>query len=175
MNYDTVHQLRLSRRRGTTLLETILYVALLAIVIGGVMTGAAAVFSSSDRNRAMAMLQQETVFILARCATVITEGSRAESPVTQGPHLTVSGSDGLRSQICVASGEARFLAGAGDCVRDGAVLDNDDTTVDSLLFVRRTAGDATLIECAITLSARDASGRAVSFAATTTRMLRSGL
>ncbi|MBM3272199.1 hypothetical protein FJY94_02880 [Candidatus Kaiserbacteria bacterium] len=161
--------------RGTTLLETILYIALLAIVIGGVLTGAAAVFSATDHNRVAAMLQQEAAFVLARCAAVITEGAVVVSPGTHGSQLIVVAADGSRMQLCMASGEARFLAGAGDCAHDGVALDNDDATVDSLVFVRRAEEGASLIDCAVVLSARDAHGGAVSFAATTTRMLRSRL
>jgi prepilin-type N-terminal cleavage/methylation domain-containing protein len=55
-------------KRGFTLIETIIYLALFSIVIGGALAATTVLFEGAGRNTTEARLQEEGTFMLEKIA-----------------------------------------------------------------------------------------------------------
>ncbi len=65
-------------KRGITLIETLIYIALFALLIGGGVSSAYTLIESSDKIGVRAMMEEEGNFLLAKIAWVLEEGMQAE-------------------------------------------------------------------------------------------------
>jgi len=65
-------------KRGVTLLETLIYIALFALLIGGGVSSAYSLIESSDRIGVHAMVEEEGNFLLAKIQWALEEGMSVE-------------------------------------------------------------------------------------------------
>src|SRR3989344_8910864 len=68
------------RTSGFTLLETVIYIALLAIMIGGGMVGIFNILEGSGRTRQAMYREQEAYFIIRKIDAVISEATDITFP-----------------------------------------------------------------------------------------------
>lgn len=161
----------MTRNRGFTLVETLVYLALFALIIGGFVAAAYMLFETSDRNQAKAMMQEEQNFLIGKILWTL---DNARDVVSGGTSLTVTKYDSSIVRICVSGTDAKFLAGAaGTCAANGAILNNSNVTIDSLSFIHIGGGaNPESIEAGLTISAKTPTGSTISEIASTTRYIR---
>lgn len=145
--------------RGFTLIETLVYLALFSLLMGGIASAAYLLSASSSRLTTNAMLLQEEQFILAKIERAIASANTVSTPAAgaTGNTLTLPG--------------AVFTLSGGDAFLDGARLNNTNVTVDALTFTRSAAAPDS-ITTHVAMSAKTDSGMTLSQAATSTMYLR---
>jgi len=72
--------IRESKRDGFTLLETVLYIALLAIMVGGGMVGVYNILEGSGRTLQSTYREQEAYFITRKIDAVLSEAESITEP-----------------------------------------------------------------------------------------------
>jgi prepilin-type N-terminal cleavage/methylation domain-containing protein len=77
-------------KRGFTLIETIIYLALFSIVIGGALAATMLLFEGAGRDTAHARLQEEGAFILGKVARTLTGVQTVRSPLLGYSSTTLS-------------------------------------------------------------------------------------
>ena len=78
----TPHLFReLKKSEGFTLLETVIYIALLAILIGGGMVGVFNILEGSGRTRQAMYREQEAYFIIRKIDAVLSEATTVDTSV----------------------------------------------------------------------------------------------
>lgn len=115
-------------RRGFTLIETLVYLALFAIVLFGIVATTYAYFETVGRNQTKAMLQEEGQFMLGKIAYAMS-GAKTISIV--GSVLTITKYNGT-SVVIQRSGT--------DLTYAGAILNNTNTSVIGLSFAAVSPG-----------------------------------
>src|SRR5690242_9893092 len=84
-------QIKFFNNKGFTLIETMIYIALFSVLIGGGMIGAYQIIMSSDSTSAKVIAEQEAVFVIQKINSVLTGATIANpSPTNPGPNLTVT-------------------------------------------------------------------------------------
>jgi prepilin-type N-terminal cleavage/methylation domain-containing protein len=155
-------------KKGFTLIEALVYIALFAIIMTGLASAAWLLFETSDRNQTKAMLQEERDFLLGKVGWALNNASSATSG---GSSLTVTKYDGSTVRVCLSGTDMKYLEGlSGTCVASGAVLNNSNVSITNLAF--SVSGDPVEIETVLTISAKTPNGLAISQVATSTRYIR---
>lgn len=115
--------------KGFTLIEVIIYIAILAFLVGSGVAAAFYIIDSQEKNKSDVNIESEAHFLIRRIEWVMT-GSAITSPAsgTSGASLTVSKS-GSTITIDSSSGRARIDTGAG-----AVPITNDRVTIQSLTF-----------------------------------------
>ncbi len=157
-----------TRKSGFTLIETIVYLALFAILITGIVSSAFALFETSGRNQSKAMLQEEKDFALGKINYAL---NGVQSPINtpaagvSGSSLTATKYDGTVSTINL-SGSVLML--------NGSALTNSNVTISKLVFIHTYAGGANpeSVEAGFTIALKSANGATISQTASTTRYVR---
>lgn len=67
----------IDRQSGFTLIETLIYIALFAILIGGGITAAYGIIEGSDRTSSHAIVEQEGIFVLRKLNWAMTGATDA--------------------------------------------------------------------------------------------------
>ena len=143
-------------QRGFTLIETLVYLALFSIVIGGLFISAYAFFESIGRNESQARIQQEQDFMIAKIDWALG-GVNPSAPNTYGTELHVTKYDGANIRMDLSSGKLRIKTNSGVWHS----LNNDDITISSLRFVHTVTGGINApeyVEAGFTMSMRIARG-----------------
>lgn len=164
---------RTNRTRGVTLIETLIYLSLFVIVIGGLVSSAYGIFSSLERNTAHAMVRHETEFLLAKINWALGSASVLHSPLAGATSsmLVLTPYDltlGSPITIDYANGEMRIRRGTPP----REILNNTNVRIDDLTFTRTDAIHGTRVTAVISLSTLTADGKPLSYTATTTRYVR---
>ena len=97
--------MKTKQQSGFTLIEVVVYLALFAILFGGVLAAVFSVIESSGRNQSRAMMQEEGEFLLAKINWAVSNASMAQVPA-EGQLLTTVSGDRLEFE---ADGENLFL------------------------------------------------------------------
>jgi len=143
---------------GFTLIETVVYLGLFALLIGGTIVAAYSVFESSDRLRTIAMLQQEGYFIIAKIEWALGGANTVTLPAVgaSGPTLSFARHDGLVIVLETAGADMTLQRN----VNSPQILNNADVQISGLNFVHEWAGgiNPERIEAHFTLSANTANG-----------------
>src|SRR6185295_940153 len=108
--------------RGFTLIETLLYIALFALVMGGLAISIYGYFATVGRNQTKAMLQEEEQFLVGKINWA-TSGAKTES--IAGTTLTVTKYDNSTAVVALSG---------SDMTLGGVVLNNTNVTVTALTF-----------------------------------------
>lgn len=151
------------KNRGFTLIETLVYLALFALIIGGLVVAAYMLFETSDRNQTKAMMQEEENFLLGKINWALSGASIVSVPVALS--LLVTKYDGTIVTITASDGTMTL---------NGTPLNNSNVTVSNLVFIRTYAGGTNpeSIEAGFTTSAKTPTSIIISEIASTTRYLR---
>jgi Tfp pilus assembly protein PilE len=155
--------------KGFTLIETIVYLALFALVISGIVTSMYDLYDITGRNQSKALLQEEKDFLSAKIGMTLQniDPTKTISPAANsaGAFLSATSFDGTTNTISLASGQLLLNA---------LPLNNTNVTISNLVFIHSYAGGANpeSIEAGFTISERAPNGMLVSQSASTTRYLR---
>ncbi|HVM73268.1 MAG TPA: prepilin-type N-terminal cleavage/methylation domain-containing protein [Candidatus Paceibacterota bacterium] len=119
-----------SHRSGFTLIETLVYLALYALIIGGALTAVYSMIESSARNEATAMTEEEGDYLLAKIDMTIGDTASVRVPNSSGDTLSVVEFDGTAVTL--------NNCGTGLCRTEGTAvpqrLNNSDVSVSKLTF-----------------------------------------
>jgi len=69
-------------KKGFTLLETIIYIALFSVLMAGVIVAVFNIFSSNDRNQISVSIQEEGTFVARKLSWALTSASNASTTST---------------------------------------------------------------------------------------------
>ncbi|MEK7536067.1 MAG: type II secretion system protein [Patescibacteria group bacterium] len=125
------------KQSGFTLIETMIYLALFSIIIGGSMITAYSIIENSDKTQAQVVLQEEANFMLRKLDWAITGSSSITLPMV--------GSSGTGLELTKSIGTIEFqLNGNKLQIKKGAGafldLNNANVTIDSLFFAHVAGG-----------------------------------
>ena len=165
-------------QRGFTLIETIVYLALFSILIGGAVISAFQIFDTATRSSTRTMLQDESDFILGKIDWTLSGAKAVTTPAAgaSGSTLTVAKWDSSEGDPIIISNN-----GGGDIFvtrtpAAAARLNNSNTTVDALTFIHTSdvgpGADPEAVTAVLTLSALTPIGSKLTHTATTTIYLR---
>ena len=118
--------------QGFTLIEVLLYIALLTLLFGGGVIAAYQVIEAANRTNAGVMVQEEGHFLLRKIDWALTGVTTIVSPApppASGPSLTVDKAGVGVITINLASGRAQLNRGVGFLP-----LTNDRVTIADLQF-----------------------------------------
>lgn len=150
--------------RGFTIIETLVYLAIFSIVIGGVAVAMYLLFQSSGTLQTRAMLVQEEQFVMLTIERLVAEAASISAPS--------AGASGNTLTLTTFGGASYTITKNGDYVTvDGAELNNTNVRVTALSFAR-SAAIPDGITAEITIVANAPSGQIVSFSASTTKYRR---
>ncbi|OGZ10732.1 MAG: hypothetical protein A3D65_01690 [Candidatus Lloydbacteria bacterium RIFCSPHIGHO2_02_FULL_50_13] len=158
---------------GFTLIETLLYIGLYSIIMGGAIVAVYTIFESAGRNQTKAMLQVEGVFLTGKINSALSGAKTIDTPSfgATSSQLSITKYDGTLISITFATGTMMILHG-GDVLS----LNNTNTEVAELLFTNIGTSSVGIIpegvRAAFTLSARAPNGMIISQDFRTTRYLR---
>ncbi|MDQ5954245.1 MAG: hypothetical protein QG583_173 [Patescibacteria group bacterium] len=94
----------LQRNTGFTLIETVIYIGLFAILMGGALTSVYAIIEGNNRNQNKAMVQEEGTFILGKIDWALT-GVSSASVDAAGKILTITKSNFPNNPIVITVNE----------------------------------------------------------------------
>lgn len=163
----------MTQPRGFTLLEALIYLALFAIMMTGVMAGAFGIIESSGRNQAQAMLQEEGNFIIGKIHYALGGASQVTAPASTGATLTTTKYDSTSVTVAL-NGTAIDIKDENNPTAIGVT--NTNVSVTGLTFTCTAAsGDGINPEnvtATFTLETRVPNGMPVTQDFTTTVYLR---
>lgn len=150
--------------KGFTLIETLVYLALFALIVGGVVASAYALFETSGYNQTASMVLEEQGFVLARFARVVEAAQSIDSPAAgaSGPAMTVTTYDGTMVTMAGSGGTLAFA---------GQSLSNTNVLVSDVIFTHTSALGAESVTFSFTMSAQTPEGRSVRRGASLTEYL----
>lgn len=125
----------INTQRGVTLIETMVYIALFSIIIGGSVVAAYQILESSGRSQTRAMLQEEGDFLIGKIGWALSgvqPGTPTGQNCTESNTLSVSKWDTSIGIIVIneTSGNMYISYGGNPSV----VLNNSNTNVSALSF-----------------------------------------
>lgn len=171
--------------RAFTIIETIVYLALFSILIGGAVVGAYNIFDSAGRDQAHAILQEEGNFLIGKINWAISGSSSVNAPGggQYGSSLSVNKVTGLNGSgqpivttvvisLPTVPGNAQIQNGTNPLQN----LNNTNVTVTQLRFLHTLpTGNGVIpesVEASTTLTARTPNGMVLSEDFSTTVYIR---
>lgn len=160
-----------------TLIETIIYLGLFGILMGGAVVAAYNLFESSSRGQTHALVQEESDFLIAKINWVLSGTKSVTTPPAgvPGSSLTVAKWDtALGDPMVVAlSGTDITLSRGGN---PAVVLNNSNVRITSLVFTHTLASGDGLnpesVNTTLTLTALTPTGQPVTRTVGSTVYLR---
>ena len=143
--------------RGFTLIETLVYLALYALMFSGALAAVYTVIESSARDATSAVIEEEGEYLLAKIDGESAQAREITSSLGTSTSLSLVGTDGT---------DAEFTkCGTGLCLRDGSMplerLNDPDTVVTALAFFV-SADPETSIVTAFTITGTTTDGHSLS-------------
>lgn len=160
--------------RGFTLIETLIYITLYALIIGGVVVSVYFIIQSSNRNQTKAMLHEEGLFILGKLESSLTNADIALTPDPTTLFITDNSLSSSKNPtvFSVASGNISVKRGSSP----SEIFNNSNVTVTNSSFVyTKQSGDGVLpekVDVSFTLETNTSNGLKVSEKFSTTKYLR---
>lgn len=157
----------MNHNRGFTLIETLVYLALFALIIGGMVIAAYMLFETSDRYQTRAMMQEEANFVMAKIMRTLNDAREICSPAvgTPGASLTIASYGG-------SCGDFTVSLASGDVLLNGNILNSTNVEVDQLLFTHVSGTNTDGLQIDLTVSAVTPTGRPITSSVSTTRYIR---
>ena len=159
---------------GFTLIETLVYLGLFALVMGGIVTSAYFLFELSDRNTTRAMLEQEQQFLIDKIEFALSNAQSVDEPGARnsGASLHMTYFDSSVAQFCLVGSTLMYAHGAGNCAA-GTPLNGANVAISNLVFVHTYAGgeNPESVETGFTISTKTPEGGTISLTASTTVFL----
>ncbi len=154
-------------QKGFTLIETLVYLALFSIIIGGLIAASYMLFETSDRNQTKAMMQEEENFLIAKINWALSGASSVSVPSanSSGSTLTVTKYDGTSFTI---------NRSGTDLIMNFTPLNNTNVAISKLVFIHTYAGGTNpeSVEAGFTISAQTPTGGTIFETASTTSYVR---
>ncbi len=150
-------------KRGFTLIETIVYLALFSILMGGAVVAAFNIFENAGRQETRTMLEEEGAFLMAKIDWAVSNATFVNQPIGYGPLLWVTTGSGLVIiNLPVAS--------TSIVIQDGVVgpyaLNNSNVSVTRLSFLHTLASGNGInpesVSASTTLTAKTPTGALIS-------------
>jgi len=104
-------------RRGITLMETLLYCALLGILAAGALPAGYALLSAAERGREDVRAAQEAAFVAAKVDWALSEARAGGVSIADDGGLSIRTRDPARDPIVVRGSDSQIClrSGAGAC------------------------------------------------------------
>ena len=139
---------KIKHNAGFTLIETMLYIALFAIIIGGAIVTAYSIIESGGKNEAKFQVQEEANFLLRKINWALT-GADSLSTTASPPTLTVhKGVTTLVFSLNVASASLQLKTNAAAPVP----LSSRNVVIASLSFQPSTIGTLNAVRSTFTVN-----------------------
>ena len=122
--------------RGFTLIETLVYLGLYALIITGSFMAAYGLFESSAHNATAAMLEEEGDYLVAKVRWALDHASQINLPVTTGGVLSISDASG---SVTIASDGSDLSIQEGGAAPE--LLNDEHVRMAGLAFVRSREED----------------------------------
>ncbi len=152
--------MRITLKRGITLIETLLYVAIISILFTAFTFLLLTFLRARIKNQVISNIDQQSVLVIHEITQAIRNAETITSPAVGSPSSTLIldalsvGVDPTRFDV--ANGVLRIQEGAGSAV----ALTNNRVEVTDLTFSNLTAGSSPgIIQIELTLSSANPSGR----------------
>ena len=159
-------------RRGFTLIETLVYLALYAIIMTGAITAVYSIFESSARNETIAMIEEEGDFLQGKFEWNIANASSIELPESSGSMLTLTLHDGSHVVLSSSGTNIQIAVDGGEA----EILNNTNVSIPDLAFVHTLPSsdgiDPESIRASCTMQATTSDGHALSRDFSTLKYLR---
>jgi prepilin-type N-terminal cleavage/methylation domain-containing protein len=155
---------------GFTLIEVMIYLALYSMLFTGAISGVYALSASAARDRTAAMIDEEGSFLLAKTEWILSDASQIDVPLTEGPELVVTDSDGTVVHVGISGGDIYLRTNSAE----SETLSNTDVTIHDLIFARSGSSTQPLTE-SFMLSATTSDGQVLARDFTTTVFLRQSI
>ena len=160
----------LLRTGGITLIETVVYIALFSIIIGGAVVAAYQIFESSGRDRTHVMIQEEGDFLIAKINWALSGVQNITGPATPPLGGACTNSNTLtvtKWSASIGVVVVKLVGGEMLLSRGGGLdnpLNNSNTSVSALSFTHCYTGGTNpeSVSASFTLSARTPSGATIS-------------
>lgn len=170
------------KQRGFTLIETVIYLALFAILMSGVIAVAYNMFELSVRNQTQALLQDEGNFLMGKVSWALSGTASINQPVVGilGSQLSVNKVTGVNSSgNPIITPVVIALSGTNVTIQEGSApavaLNNSNIQITRLSFLH-TLGTGVItpesVEASTTLTARTPNGMVITQDFSTTGYLR---
>jgi Tfp pilus assembly protein PilE len=155
--------------KGFTLIETLVYLALFTIIIGGFVAATYMMFETSARNQTKAMLQQETNFLIGKLNYALSGVDPAETIVP-----SAGASDSTLALTRYDDSTFTIFRSGTEMHLNSRPLNNSNTAISGLVFIHTYAGGTSpeSIEAGFTITATTPTGMLLSQTASTTRYIR---
>lgn len=149
---------------GFTLIETLVYLGLFTIIIGGFSGAAYFLFEANNRNQTKAMLQEETSFLIAKFNWAVYDAHTVSAPSAgaSGDTLVVRTYGGKEHAFTISSTTMLF---------NGSPLSNENVIIRDLVVIH-SATTPEYIEMGLSIGARTPQGALIWRSASTTHYLK---
>lgn len=160
--------------RGFTLIETVVYIGLFAILIGGAVVAVYSIVEGNGRNQSKSLLQQEGDFLIAKINWAMAGAQAITAPPVGnvGTGLSVNKwTTALNPVVVALTGDNMTLSRAGSTP---VVLNNPDITVSDVRFTHTYEGGSNpeSVTATFTLSSLTPNGMSISGSFSTTNYIR---
>lgn len=143
----------MTARSGFTLIETLIYIALVGVLVGGGVAAAFYIIDTSGKNRTDVSVQAEGLFLLRKIDWVIMGVTAVAEPApgTTATALEVTKTGVGTIRVDAASEQARISVNGAPAV----ALTNDRVHIQYLQFTRTTeAGKPDRLDTTITIDGK---------------------
>jgi hypothetical protein len=158
--------------RGFTLVETLVYLALYAIIMTGALTAVYSVYESSARNETIAMVEEEGEYLLGKIDWALADAASIDSPATTGSTLDLTLQDGSTVGFWNSGGNMRIQENGAPV----QTLNNSNVAITMLQFTHTLSTgngiDPERIEASFTIFATTSDGHLLTRDFSTTKYLR---
>ena len=159
-----------AKLKGTTLIETLVYLGLLGIMMAGLFGSTFSILQNSGRTQTKAMVQEEGNFLLAKLNWALTGGT-ALTVVAVPPSLTLNRANNPTLVEFALNGDSLEIKRNGSPTGDN--LNNSNTKVTNLNFTHVCSGsDPESVTASFTLETKTPTGQIYSQDFVTTKYLR---
>src|SRR5258708_4700865 len=101
--------------KGFTLIETIIYLGLFALVMSGIIVSAYALVETAGRNQAKAVLQEEKDFLVAKINYALAGVDPTHTITASGSSFSATKYGGQTEKLCLVGTSMKLLENSGTC------------------------------------------------------------
>ncbi len=161
-----------SSKSGFALIDIVIYIALFAVLIGGVSISAYHLFTSTNQNQTSTLLLEEGNFLLAKISWAINQAETITTPLPNASStiLLMTPYDlNLGNSILIEVQNKNMTLRRKNITN---VLSNSNVEVSNLIFTYLTSDGINSIESSFTLTGRAPNGSLVTSDFSTINFLR---
>ncbi len=147
-----------STASGFALIDIVIYIALFAVLIGGVSVSVYSLFISTNQNQTSTMVLEEGNFLLAKISWVISQAETITTPYQNASStiLLITPHDlSLGNSILIQIQNKNMTLRRKNVTN---ILSNSNIEVSNVVFTHLTSGNIESIESSFTLTSRAPNG-----------------